>query len=169
MGNLWYWFTKLSYSNDTTCLRSNNLDLIEQALTRILEQEGHRRISKLPLPSKSLSILQELRSRPQLIEPHLWAIGLIRGNFGWTIVKTSPPELLYRRARNTTRPRLSELAMQTGCEAFHHSVQDRYWGAMLEANVSGQTFASGHLDYDDTENMRFYDEPITEYAPRFFS
>lgn len=162
-----YWFTKLSYGNDTTCIQSNNLDLIEQALTRIFEQKGCRWILKPPLPQNPLPVIKELHSRPWRIEPYLWVIGLFVGNLGWTIVKTSPSELLGRRARGASRPMLSELAMQTGCNAFHHSVHDRHWGAMLEANASGQTLASGYLDCDDTESMRFYDEPITEDAPHF--
>lgn len=163
-----YWFTKLSYWNYTTCVRFNNLDLIEQALTRIFEQEGCRRIPKPPLPQNPLPSMKELHSRPWEITPYLWVLGLFVGNLGWTIIKTSPQKLLCQRARGAIRPRLSKLAMQTGCDAFHHYVHDRYWGVMLEADASGRTFASGYLDgYDIEEQMRFCDEPITKDAPHF--
>jgi len=164
-----YWFTKLSYRNDTTCIRSDNLDLIEQALIHIFEQKGCRCILQPPLPQNSTPVMRELRSRPWKIRPYLWVIGLFVGRLGWTIVKTSPVELLCRRARGANRPRLSELAIQSGCDAFHYRVHDRFWGALLEADASGRTFASGYLD-SSIENMKFYDEPITEQTGglRFF-
>ena len=158
-----YVFTKYPYGNCNTCIRCNNLDLIEQALTRIFEQEGCRRIPKPPLPENPLPVMTKLRHFPAEVETYLWVIGLFVGNLGWTIVKTSPYELLCRRARSAMRPLLSELAMQTSCDAFHSRVEERYWGALLEADASGQTFVSGYLpDCYDVKDMRFYDEPITE-------
>lgn len=144
-------------------MRSDNLDLIEQALTRIFEQEGCRRIPKPSLPSNPVPVLEKLRFRPHTITPYLWVFELLVSQIGWTIIKTRPVELLCQRATGATRPRLSELAMQTGCDAFHYMVYDRYCGALLEADASGQTFASGYLDCDE-KDMRFYDEPITKLS-----
>ncbi len=62
MGDLEYHFEKISYWNDTTCIRSDNLDLIEQTLTHILEKEGYRLIPKPPLPQNSKPLIQELLS-----------------------------------------------------------------------------------------------------------
>ena len=152
----------LRYSNCNTCVWSDNLDLIEQTLTRIFEQEGCRRIPKPPLPQNSLPVMKTLVSRPWKITPYLWVIGLFVGNQGWTIVQTQPSELLCRRARDTIRPRLSSLAIQAGCNAFHYMVHDRTWGALLEADASGRTFVSGELDCYEVEKMKFYDEPVTE-------
>lgn len=155
----------LSSSDGSTCVRSDNLDLIEQALTSILEQEGCRRISKPPLPQNSAPVMEKLRSFPSHVTPYFWVFGLVVGRFGWTLVQSWPSELLCQRARSATRPRLSELAMQTGCDAFHCMRGDRYWGAVLEADASGRTFASGNVDCmegDDIKTMRFYDEPIIE-------
>ncbi|MEH1874716.1 hypothetical protein [Nostoc sp.] len=152
----------LRYSNCNTCVWSDNLDLIEQTLTRIFEQEGCRRIPKPPLPQNSLPVMKTLFSLPWKITPYLWVIGLFVGNQGWTIVQTEPSELLCRRARDTIRPRLSSLAMQTGCDAFHYMVYDRTWGALLESDASGRTFASGDVDCYDIEKMKFYDELVTE-------
>ncbi|ELS03331.1 hypothetical protein Xen7305DRAFT_00030530 [Xenococcus sp. PCC 7305] len=64
--------------------------------------------------------------------PYLWVIGLTVGNLGWSIIKTSVPELLCRRARSANRPRLSELAIQTSCDVFHSSIHNRYHGVILE-------------------------------------
>ncbi|MDF5726040.1 MAG: hypothetical protein PUP91_37465 [Rhizonema sp. PD37] len=155
-------FMVLEYSNCNTCVCTDNLDLLEQTLTRIFEQEGCRRIPKPPLPQNSLPVMKTLLSRSWEIEPYLWVIGLFVGNQGWTIVQTQPSELLCRRAKDTIRPRLSSLAMQTGCNTFHYKVYDRTWGVILEADASGRTFASGDLDCYDVEKMKFYDEPVTE-------
>ena len=161
MADLDSWFFKPSYNNSTTCIKSNNIELIEQALTSILKKEGCRLIPKPPLSQTNKPLTKELLHNPQKIDPYLWVIGLTVGNLGWSIIKTSIPKLLCRRAREANLPRLSELAIQTGCDVFHSSVQDRYFGVILEANASGQILASGHLDCYGIENMKFFDEPVT--------
>jgi len=37
-------------------------------------------------------------------------------------MKTQPNEFMCRRAKNSQRPRLSELATKTDCKAFHWGV-----------------------------------------------
>lgn len=161
-GDLWYLFSKLSYWNDTTCIRSDNIELIEQTLIHIFEKEGYRLISKPPLPQNPQPLIQELRSSPWKIEPYLWVISLAVGNLGWTIVKSSVIELLCRRTKGNNRPRLLELSMRTGYDVFHNCVDDRHWGVLLEAKASGQTFASGYLDCYDVEGIMFYGKTVTE-------
>ena len=161
MSDLDYLCGQYNYNNSTTCIRVDNLDVIEQALILLLEKEGCRLISKPPLPQNSKLLIQQLRSAPLRMAPYLWVIGLTVGNLGWSIIKTSMPELLCRRARNVNRPRLSELSIQTGYDVFHSSVQDRYFGVILEANPSGQISASGYLDCYSKENMKFYNELVT--------
>lgn len=160
-----YWFEKLSCSNYTTCIRSDNLDLIEQTLSRIFQQEGCCRISQPPLPTNPVTAIKLLRSFSSHVELYLWAFGLFPGNLGWTVVKTSPINLLCHRASGSSRPWLSELAMQAGCDAFHYGVY-RHWGVLLEANTAGQTLASGYLDCYDIKDMKFYDQPVTELSGR---
>lgn len=156
---------ELRSSYGSTWVRSDNLDLIKQALTSILEQEGCRRISKPSLPQNPVPVMKKLQTRPHPMTPYLWVFGLIVHRFGWTSVKTWPGDLLCQRARGATRSRLSELAMQTGCDAFHYMVYNGAWKAVLEADASGRTFTSGEVDDlegDDINNMRLYDEPINE-------
>ncbi|MDZ8187527.1 MAG: hypothetical protein RMX96_22090 [Nostoc sp. ChiSLP02] len=145
----------IEFRNYTTCIQSNNLDSIEVAVSRILELEGCRRIS---LPPQTLSN-EELRQTPWLLLRNLWIVGLFVSTQGWTIVKTEPSELLCRRARDAARPRLSELAMQIDCNAFHFSAYGHY-GILLEANAMGQTFISGSVDRIEEEENQFYEEEI---------
>lgn len=154
----------LWYTNGNTCIRSHDLDLIERALTQILEQEGHRRIPQPPLPENSSPVLSKILSDSWEVTSYLWTIGLFAENLGWTIIKTVPPQLLCQRASCATRVRLSELARQTSCDAFHYRVYDGYSGTLLEANAAGETFVSGYIDSDDMSNMQFYDEPINKLS-----
>ncbi|MDF5722762.1 MAG: hypothetical protein PUP91_20250 [Rhizonema sp. PD37] len=150
--------------NYTYCIRSDNLDLIEQALSRILELEGCRRI---PLPTLSIDV-EELRSCPWLLEDELWAIGLFVGSLGWTIVKMVPVELLCRRAREGDRPRLSELAMQIDSDAFYVGWYE-YGGILMEVDAMGGIFISGSIGEEYLNEGNFFDQPINqEESNRFF-
>jgi hypothetical protein len=51
-----YEFSKFRSWNYTTCIHSDNITLVEQALTRIFEQEGYIRIDQPPLPQNSSAI-----------------------------------------------------------------------------------------------------------------
>lgn len=95
------------YYNYTYCIRCDNLERIEQALTRIFEQEDCHRIS---LPPLSVDI-EELGRNPWLLCDELCTIGLFVGASGWTSVKMLPQELLCHRAIGAERPRLLELAI----------------------------------------------------------
>ncbi len=151
---------KFNYWNYTTCIFCNNLDAIELAITQIFEQESCHRIS---LPPQLLSDT-DLRNRPYATAWDLWIVGLFVGNLGWTIIKTSPAELLCRRAIGATRPRILELAMQTGCNAFHLGVYQTDYGVLLEADAQGHIHITGKVDAE-LEDM-FYEEQITKQSER---
>jgi hypothetical protein len=150
------------YWNFTACIHSANLDTIEQKVIGLLEREkGCRRILK---PSSPTSKLQELgRLYPWDRAEDLWIVGLLPGTAGWTIVKTCPNDLLCRRAIDSDRPRLSTLAMQIGCNAFHLGVYGSH-DILLEANASGEISISGYLDSQTDKNYRIYDEEFQRLA-----
>lgn len=145
------------YWNFTTCIRTDNIDAIEQEITHLLEQEGCRRLTQLPQHEGSLEQIQAVHPWEQSCNP--WIISLFAGKSGWTIVKTSPSELLCQRTEGAIRPRLSVLAMQLGCDAFHLGV---YWsqvGILLEADATGRTFISGAFGLN-RPTEQFYEERI---------
>jgi hypothetical protein len=150
------------YFNFTTGIRSDNLAAIAQAVTHLLEQEeGCRLITQIP----QLAIdLEQLRDLPVWERPRLWIFALFSGRGGWTIVKTWPVEWLCQRAIGASRLRLSALAMQLGCDAFHFRVTRDINGILLEADAKGCIFISGWNDYEgansDDEIHQFYDEQI---------
>lgn len=143
------------FSNFTYYIRCNNLDLIEQVFTRILEQEGCRRI---PLPILANDDIEKLRGQPWLLCNELWIIGLFVGSLGWTIVKVIPEELLCRRAKDADRPRLSELAMHINSDAFYIGCNGG--SVLMEADAKGKVFISGSVDRDDSEEDKFFEEQI---------
>lgn len=150
------------YWNFTTCIRSDNLAAIAQAVTRLLEQEeGCRRLIHLP---QIVIDLEQLHNLPASERPRLWIVSLCLGQGGWTIMKTWPNELLCARALCASRPRLSALAIQLGHDTFHFRVTRDINGILLEANAAGGIFISGWSDYEGTnsfdETHQFYDEQI---------
>lgn len=146
------------YWNYTTCIHSDNIAAIAQAVTQLLEQEeGCHRIPKPPQP---VSDLEQLYRRPRDIALNLWIVGLFIGTSGWTIVKTWPNGLLCRRAKDASRPRLSALAIQLGCDVFHLEVHDSVEGFLLEADATGRTFLSGCPWTEAPNNFQFYEEQV---------
>lgn len=151
---------RFGYWNSTHYICCHKLDAIELALTRIFEQEGCRRV---PLPVQAMSD-QELQDHPYMILWDLWTVGLFVGNLGWTIIQTAPAEILCRRARGAVRSRLSELAMQTGCDAFHLGVYRTDYGILLEADAQGRIYITGNIDAERKD--RFYEEQINKQRDR---
>lgn len=143
------------FYNFTYCIRCDNLELIEQVLTRILEQEGCHRI---PLPSLSIDV-EKLYRNPWLLCDEIWTISLFIGATGWTIVKTLPEEILCRRAIGAERPRLSELAMQISSDAFYLGVYNSH-KILMEVDAQGGISTSGEDDSVRFEEGMFFDERI---------
>ncbi len=146
------------YWNYTTCIRSDNLTAIEQAVTHILEQEeGCQRLKQSPPIEFDVEELFHKRQM-QKFSCCLWIVSLVAGAIGWTIIKTFPSRLLCWRTKGAGRPRLSTLAMQLGCDAFYLEVHNSTFGVLLEASATGRTYVSG--GGPDEPNNQFYAEQI---------
>jgi hypothetical protein len=153
------------YWNDTICIHGDNPNTIAQQITNLLEPEGFRRLNELP-PHPDPDP-EQMSYSWQLGCPLI--IALFPGQGGWTIVKTFPVRFLCERAAGASRPRLSALAMQLGCDAFYLGVYERVVGMLLEADAAGRTFVSGCYE-PDIPSEKFFDEQIddTELISRFF-
>ena len=151
------------YGNYTYYIRCNNLDLIEKALISIFEQESCLRIA---LTNLSVDIEELLRNR-WLLCNELWVIALFVGSLGWTIVKILPDELLCRRARDVNRPRLSELAMHIGSDAFYIGCNE-VEAILMETDAKGSIFISGSVDNPEEDEDKFFEEQIN-FVPRILS
>lgn len=161
IGNLWSHWTDIEYYNDTSCIMSNNTDTIENLIANIFEKEGYISISKPKLPANNKLLLSEILSRPYLIRS-LIIVGLLNSNTNWITIKTSISKLLCHTSKHFDHSLISELAIESSCDAFHHHVFERYCGVLLEANANGQTFASGYIDCDERNEMIFLNEPVAK-------
>lgn len=158
-GNLWCQFEKIGYSNDTTCINSNNLNLIKNTITDIFNREGYIEISKPLLPKNDKSLIKEFLARPHLISS-LKIIGLLKNDNNWIVIKTFSSKMLCCKAKELKHSILSEIVIKTSCQAFHNHVQKRNCGVLLETDIAGETIASGYLDYDDVDKIEFLNEPV---------
>lgn len=161
IGNLWSHWTDVGYYNDTSCIMSNNTDAIESIIANILEKEGYISISKPKLPTNNKLLLSEILSRPYLIRS-LIIVGLLNSNTNWITIKTSISKLLCHTGKHFDRSLISELAIESSCDAFHHHVFERYYGVLLEANANGQTFASGYIDCDERNEMVLLNKSVAK-------
>jgi len=159
------------YWNFTSCVHCDNLASIAEAITHLLTQEeGCHLTNHLPQLTIDGEQLRNLRIWER---PRVWIVGLCSGKDGWIIIKTWPVELFCQRAKDASRPRLSNLAGKLGCDAFHYRVVRDICGILLEANAAGSTFLSGWNDYEGVNNEDemhwFYDEQInaTEEISQF--
>jgi hypothetical protein len=148
------------YRSYTSCIRSKNINAIAEALTHLMEREkGCKRLSQLPELSFDPKQLHDLKIQDR---PRLFIIGLFCGEEDWTIVKTYPAEFLCTRKTNSDRPRLSELAMQLKCDAFHYRVVYDSNGILMEANSPGRICVSGWKHPEADDRYRFYREKFNE-------
>ncbi|MEH1796292.1 MULTISPECIES: hypothetical protein [unclassified Nostoc] len=155
------------YSNYSYCIRSDNLDLIEQAVTHIFEQEDCRRIPLPPLSLDGIELsieeietdVKKLRRYNSKLSSELWAFGVFVGALEWTIVKTFPDELLCRRAKDAERPRLSELAIQLRTDAFYIGYGEE-GSIFMETDAKGGIFISGSVNEEHSEEGKFFEEQI---------
>jgi len=129
------------YWNYTTCIESENFNILEQKVTRLLETE--KKCRRLSQPPELQYTLNQLLNRPWEKLSNLWIICLFKGANQWTIIKTFPTGILCGRAYNANRPRLSNLTKQIKCSAFHLEVHQDVGGFLFEANAMGHTFLSG--------------------------
>ncbi|MDJ0899314.1 MAG: hypothetical protein QNJ55_10920 [Xenococcus sp. MO_188.B8] len=149
----------IGYSNDTTCIQTHNLDLIQESIISIFKEEGYLQISKPSLPENNKLLIKEFLARPYLIRS-LIIIGLLSNDSDWATIKTSSPKLFCYRAKNFAHLILSELAVQCSSQAFHYHIQKRNCGVLLKVDTAGKILASGYMDYDEAGRMKFLNVPV---------
>ncbi|MEM8829653.1 MAG: hypothetical protein AAGE96_09890 [Cyanobacteria bacterium P01_G01_bin.19] len=139
------------YWNFTSCIHTDSRNKIRSAIINLFEQEQEcffiPKIPYLILNPEKIEInyfyqrfLVNPYERPQLL-----IVGLGIGREGWTIIKTYPNDWLFLRTPDGKRPRLSALAMQLECDAFHYRVTDNDESLFLETDATGK-FRIEHTD-----------------------
>lgn len=77
--------------HNTTYIHDGASQQIADAIAILLQEEGVRRVTAPP-PSP----LEKLGTDP--VQAHVWGVAIFPGAPGWTVVKTTPLELLGTRA-----------------------------------------------------------------------
>ena len=106
--------------NHNIYIHSSDLDAIERGLIAVFKKEGYHHIPK------SSPHIREYYSRHydymrRHKEPPLDSLRvavIFPGGIGWTMMQTYPVEILFKRATGTERPRLADLTVELGGDAF---------------------------------------------------
>ena len=136
-----------------TYLRTADLDRTEEAVTALCAVEGYA-----PLPPGTPIASDAWVPGPSYVQP-LWTIALVPGAGEWTMLMTLPHALLGTRRADADRPRLVDLAVVAGCDAFTFDLFDGTAWVLAEANPRGEMALSG-FPLDD--EWYYFDEPLSE-------
>lgn len=105
------------------------------------------------------------------LQSRIWAVSWIPTNKMWTVVKTSPFELLCEYAKNCMRPRLAEIAMLLECPALQVNLYDSTTVHTVEACAAGNCCITG-ATFDDMDRYNHVeiDQPYrkSETRPKGF-
>jgi len=136
-----------------TYLRTADLDHAERAVTALCTGEGYA-----PLPPGTSAGRDTWLPGPTHVQP-LWTTALVPGAGEWTMIMTLPHELLGTRRPGSDRPRLVDLAVVAGCDAFTFDLFDGTAWVLAEANPRGEMALSG-FPLDD--EWQYFEEPLSE-------
>ena len=161
---------KFIHLNSTACIKSHNVDLIEQTITNSLINEGFVKISQPPFPSHPGHIAWISTDLSIKMNPYIWVFGLYPSpvNREWTIIKASVPESFYASRKGNSYPRLSDWAMEIGSDAFLYHLNEEKYYILLEAAEYGEIVVSGFIDNFVNNKMIFCNEPVNENSQEKF-
>ncbi|AKF04499.1 hypothetical protein [Sandaracinus amylolyticus] len=74
-----------------------------------------------------------------------------RGAPGWTVMETSPPELLLERALGAREPRIASLARRLGRDVVYLAIHDGTQVLLVEARADGRWAATGAGDLSERD------------------
>lgn len=161
----------MGYWENTTYLRCEDLPRIESELIRSLAGEGFDPVSKPEWhKAQSAEPVQDDSGETDFF----WAVALIPGRDGWTIVKTEPLELLGGRAPGGARLRIADLCAALKCDGFINNTYDTIECILVEADSRGRVRVSGEAqdyfrfdDEDQFEMLPYNGEPFVEEGDGF--
>lgn len=149
----------MGYWTNSTYIRSGDTDAVAGALTRVLEGEGMRLISR---PPERDPAPYDPMQYGDAAANDLWALAVFPGAEGWTVIKTAPLSLLGERSPGAPRMRLSDLCARLGTPGFHLIAYDSSGGVLAEADGQGGCRISGHCSAGGGDPMDFHGEAIEE-------
>lgn len=152
--------------DNTAYIHCSNLDVIGYSLITLFGREGYYPV---PKPSPRTPAQADSMQYGNADSNHLWAVAFLLGAKGWSVIKTAPFELLCERAPGATRPRLTYVASEIGCDTMQINLYDGTDVVLLEADSSGCIAISGVFGMADDDPFVWHDERISDeyYMARF--
>ena len=161
---------KFIHFNSTVCIRSHNVDLIEQTITNSLINEGFIPICQPPFPSHPGYVSWISTYLNHRMRPYIWVFGLYPSLIDreWTIIKASVPESFYASRKANSYPRLSDWAMEIGSDAFLYHMYETEYHILLEAAEYGEIVVSGFIDNFVDNKIMFGNELVNDNSQEKF-
>ncbi|WP_156122178.1 hypothetical protein [Aureimonas altamirensis] len=134
---------------------------VADAIVSLLRREGMQRV----IESAPLSTLApDVPLLGRAMGSGAWAVAVIAGAAGWTIVKTLPLGLLGERAPASSRMRLVELASFLGTSALQVNLYEAAFLVLLEVDRQSRHLLSGYGpgSIRNPDPLYFNDEPLSE-------
>src|SRR5262245_54935118 len=104
---------------------------VADAIVSLLRREGIQQIAEPePFSAQQPDALQFASAMSNAA----WAVGVLPGAAGWTIIKTRPLELLGERAPNAIRMRLVDLAALLGTAALQINLYETDFLVLIEVD-----------------------------------
>jgi hypothetical protein len=131
---------------------------VADAMVSLFRREGMQQVAE-PAP---FSVPFDAHRRA--IDSAAWAVGVIPGGGGWTIIKTLPLELFGERASNATRMRLIDLAGLLGTAALQVNLYETAFLVLIEVDCQSGCLLSGYGpgSIRNPDPLRFNDEQLAE-------
>lgn len=132
--------------SNTAYVACDDLDAVARALSTVLAREG---IEICPAPAPRVPAQWDPMQYGQAADNDLWAVALVPGAAGWTVLKTAPFELLCERRAGALRSRLSELSRALSARALQLNLYDGTGLVLWEASADGSQAVSGFSTISD--------------------
>ncbi len=124
---------------------------VAEAVSRIISLDG---FVPTQVPPQRESGLFAKWPGEEAHEP-VWEVAVFSGSPGWSFLATAPTELLCAARGGEPRPRLAELCMRLGVDAFQVNLYDGSGLTVLECARTGEFHVSGFMMESD-DPMRFH-------------
>ena len=132
--------------DNTAFFHCDDLARIERALEETFARE--KRVAT-PMPAPRKPGREDPMQYGGADDNPLWAVALLPGVGGWTVVKTAPFELLCETAPAARQPRLAALTQALDADGFQLNLYDGDSLVLLEASRRGEVGASGFCSQSD--------------------
>jgi hypothetical protein len=139
----------------TSYIEDGEPERVADALVSLFCREGMQQVAGL-----SSGMLQHGRA----MDNTTWAVAVLSGAAGWTIVKTLPLELLGEQAPTSHRMRLVDLAGSLGVSAVQVNLYETAFLVLVEVDRQSRYLLSGYGpgSIRNPDPLRFNEEQLAE-------